>query len=231
MKRLTHFQHLERLVGNLQSKKILDLGSGKGSFLIEAARAGANPIGLELSEAYILETKRRAQQEGVDVEVVKGVAEKLPFENGSFEMINICEVVEHVEDPQALLREVYRVLVPGGSAYISVPNRFGLKDQHFHLYVVNWLPRAWADAFISVFGTHKNYSDKSAGLQRLADMHYYTFARFQSLARSFGFEVEDIRSQRISHEFRGLKKWLLRAAYVLARPLYFDSFHVLLRKR
>jgi SAM-dependent methyltransferase len=227
---MTHWDQLSKHMPDLEKLSVLDLGSGKGGFLIEAAKHGAHAVGLELSEEYIQKANARAEEVGVSISVQQGRAEKMPFSDETFDFINMCEVIEHVDDPEQTLREVRRVLKKSGQVYISVPNRFGMRDQHFDLYGVNWLPRAFADAYINLFGKHKKYGDRTAGLQRLADMHYYTFGAFVCFAKHLGFQSVDIRAERIEKEMSGVKRYVMRAVYPLARIFYFDSFHILLEK-
>jgi len=124
---------------------------------------------------------------------------------------------------EQLLKELRRVLKPGGKAYLSIPNRLGLKDQHFHLYFINWMPRFWADKIINSFGYHKDYSNK-AGLQRLSEMHYYTWPNVCSLVESSGFKFKDIRLYKVK------KNPLLFVFYPILRMFFLDSFHLLLQK-
>ena len=228
--RMTHWEHLSSQIEGLASLKVLDLGSGQGAFLIDAANRGATVTGLETNPAYIKQSYEAAARAGVRITVVEGRGEALPFPDSSFDFVNLSEVIEHVDDPLLLLREVYRVLRPGGRAYLSAPNRFGIKDPHFHLYFVNWLPRRFANPFISLFGTHKNYEDKSAGRQNLMNMHYYTYSAIRNLVRPEGFTVIDIRAYRISRSLGKSFGFLVAPVYFVARTLYFDSFHLLLTK-
>jgi hypothetical protein len=117
----------------------------------------------------------------------------------------------------------------GGLSYVSVPNRFGLKDQHFHLYFINWMPRSWSDKFISIFGKHKNYSGDT-GHQRLSEMHYYTFRQIKKFFEGLGFKVIDIREEKINR-IKGIKRIIVRLAYSFLKLWYFDSFHLLLEKK
>lgn len=227
---MTHLEHLFQLVPNLESVPILDVGAGKGAFVIAATQAGYDAIGVEYNPVYIEDANRAAREAGAAIRIVQGAGEKLPFPDSSFGFVNLSEVIEHVDDPLLLLREVYRVLRPGGRAYLSAPNRFGTRDPHFHLYFVNWLPRRFANPFISLFGTHKNYEDKSAGRQNLMNMHYYTYSAIRNLVRPEGFTVVDIRAYRISRALGKSFGFLVVPVYFVARTLYFDSFHLLLTK-
>ncbi|MEK9177343.1 MAG: class I SAM-dependent methyltransferase [Patescibacteria group bacterium] len=225
---MTHFDHLQRHLPDLMKRNILDIGAGRGKFVIDAAERGAAVVGLEPHSAYRDEIGKRAAERNLAVRVIPGSGEKLPFPDGSFGFANVSEVIEHVEEPEKVAREVFRVLKAGGAAYVSVPNRFGFKDQHFHLYFVNWLPRVWADAFISLFGRHKDYRS-AAGRQRLADMHYMTYPAARRLFLIAGFSVTDMRETRI-RGVAGFFTPLALAAYGLLRAFYFDSFHLLLTK-
>ncbi len=225
---MTHFDHLAVWVPDLAHKRILDIGSGRGDFLIDAASRGAVVRGIELNESYRRLALERAAQRGVSIEQVAGVAEQLPFADGSFDFINMGEVIEHVESPTAAMHEAYRVLAVNGQGYLSAPNRFGLRDQHYQLYGINWLPRHLADRLLVWLGKDKG-ADKSAGHQTLSEMHYYTWGGLVRMTREAGFEVQDIRDAQLRTRF-GALYFLPRLVYLLLRALYFDSFHASLRK-
>ena len=224
----THFEQLLAIEPKIISGKILDLGSGRGDFLIEVTQKKADARGLEYNPIYIEESRRKAKERGVAVEVVQGVAENMPFENCFFDFINICEVIEHVEEPEKLLAEVRRLLKPGGLAYLSVPNRFGFYDQHFHLILIGWLPRRWANFLIGVLGQHKDYSGVN-GRQKITEMHYFTFGQISRLVKKFGFQIYDIRQVKINKKF-GRLNLIIFFPYFFLRSFYLDSFHLLLTK-
>lgn len=226
-------RHLNELIGYIPdflNRSILDLGAGRGRFMFEVKKRGGNIVGLEPYKKYIEEAYKRASEEKVSLDIKEGVAENLPFGDKEFGFVNMNEVIEHVNDAEKSMKEVFRVLKEGGKVYISVPNRFGLKDQHFNLYFVNWLPRSWSNTFISLFGKHKDYSGEN-GLQRLDQMHYYTYSRAKKFFESIGFTVSDIRENKIRMKFKNifLKKVIL-VGYKFFRFFHFDSFHILLVK-
>jgi ubiquinone/menaquinone biosynthesis C-methylase UbiE len=225
----THFENLLLNIPNLVSLKTLDVGSGKGNFLIEAKQKGVDIVGVELNQSYISETIKRAKEKGVLVDVRHGVAENLPFTDKSFNFVNVCEVIEHVEVPDKLLTEVHRVLVSGGRAYLSIPNRFGFFDPHFHLYLINWLPRSLAHLIIGLLGKHKDYSGP-VGRQSILYMHYYTFCGIRKILRKRGFKVIDIRWRKIHERLNWPIRPIVILIYIVAREIYFNSFHLILVK-
>lgn len=226
---MSHVTNLIQHIPDLRARRALDLGAGKGNFLLEATREGITIQGIEYNPAYVEEARAQLMTANINVEIIQGKGEELPYGDQSFDFINASEVIEHVQDPQRVLSEAHRVLTPGGCVYMSVPNRFGMKDPHYKLYFVNWLPRALSDSYIALFKRSKKY-DMSAGAQRLTDMHYFTYGAFKRDAESVGFTVSDIRADRIKREYRGLKRMLAWVMYPFLRSIYFDSFHLLLVK-
>lgn len=227
----THLEHLLDTIPDLRRRYVLDLGSGRGKFLVDLAKHNVRARGLEINPAYITISRSLAKENGVTITVDQGMGEHLPYKDSMFDFINMCEVIEHVNNPERVMREAYRVLKPGGLIYMSVPNRYGIKDQHFNLYFVNWLPRRLSDSFVSLFGKHKSYSGE-AGLQKLSEMHYYTFRSSKKFIGSLDFFVSDIRTQKIEKMYSSkIYCRIITLAYLCLRPFYFDSFHLLLGKK
>ena len=150
---MSHAEYCAQFVTT--SRRVLDVGSGRGKFSCAMAKLGYRVTGIEVNAEYIAESQKLALQEGLEVEFIKGTAESLPFANNLFGFVNAAEVTEHVENPIQMCREVYRVLENGGSGYLSFHNRWGLYDYHYHLYGINWLPRSWAEYMLRLLKKQK----------------------------------------------------------------------------
>ncbi len=225
----THFEHLLEIIPDLKSRNVLDLGSGRGKFLVELAQNNVKSIGLELNREYIQKSAYLAKEKNVSIRVDQGVGEKLPYNDNSFDFINMAEVIEHVDSPDKVMKESFRVLKQGGLIYVSVPNRFGIKDQHFNLYFINWMPRFLSEIVLTWLKQHKEYGG-TIGFQRLSQMHYKTYSSAKHLFIKSGFKVRDIRLKKIEKRFSGYMYYPIYFVYYLLRPWYFDSFHFLLEK-
>lgn len=102
----------------------LDVGvGGSGATVIEAARLGVESTGCDLSVAGVVHAQRTARREGVGerAQFVACAAESLPFADASFGCASTVAVLEHLEDDAAAVRELARVVRPGGRVWITVP--------------------------------------------------------------------------------------------------------------
>ncbi len=121
---------------DIRRARLMDLGAGLGMLSEEAAVRGAIPIAVEPGSGYREIALDRIRRGGRG-SVIAAVGESLPFRDNSFDVIISLEVLEHVEQPAAVLREVYRILRPGGWFYLSCPNYLSFREVH---YDVAWLP-------------------------------------------------------------------------------------------
>lgn len=209
---------------------ILDIGSGRGKFLYEMARRGFRVFGAETNPEYIRIAGERFSKIGIPSLIYNAAAEKLPFSDNRFDFVNCSEVSEHMENPEKAYKEIYRVLKPEGKCYMSFQSRFCLYDYHYGMYFINWIPRRWAK-IILIF-LHKEKQDSPIiGRQRLDTMHAYTFRDLLSILEKIGFSATDIREEKIKKRFFAFSPPLLILYKGLLRPLYFNTYHLLLRKR
>ena len=107
---------IRRLLEAGPDARVLEVGVGGGNVL---ARIDGRRFGLDLSLFILAKAQARL---GRDVGLVRGDAMALPFADGVFDRVYCSEVLEHVLEPEAVVREMRRVLAPSGFAVVSVPN-------------------------------------------------------------------------------------------------------------
>lgn len=104
-------------------KSVLDLGCA-GGFMSEAlTNSGSRVTGIDPAAKAIGAARSRARQQGQDIRYDVGVGETLPYDNASFDAVVCVDVLEHVNDVEAVLSEVARVLKPGGIFFYDTINR------------------------------------------------------------------------------------------------------------
>jgi SAM-dependent methyltransferase len=154
----------ERL-GLQQGDKVLDLGCGFGRHAFEAARRGASVVALDagrdevkgVAAMFLAMVEAGELAEGsIHANVVQGDALHLPFPDGAFDRVICSEVLEHIADDLSAMRELARVLRPGGTMAITVP-RFGPE-------LLNW---ALSDEYHNVPGGHIRIYRRSVLAERL----------------------------------------------------------------
>jgi demethylmenaquinone methyltransferase / 2-methoxy-6-polyprenyl-1,4-benzoquinol methylase len=120
--------------------RVLDACCGTGDLAVAALQAGATVTGLDFSERML----ERAQRKSDEVEWVQGDAEKLPFEDASFDAATVGFGVRNLADLERGLAELRRVLRPGGRvAILEITKPSGLLAPFYRL---------WFDGFVPLLG-------------------------------------------------------------------------------
>jgi len=98
--------------------KVLDVASGTAGVALQlASRTSADVIGVDLTIGMLAQGHRNVAQAGMSgrVQLVAGRGEQLPFPDASFDALTFTYLLRYVDDPQATLRELARVVKPGGA--------------------------------------------------------------------------------------------------------------------
>ena len=104
---------------------VMDVGCGPGYLLGKAARQASLAVGVDLDEGRLrsaLDGSTRSRSARPSIELAVGDGQRLPFADASFDRIICTETLEHVADARLALRELARVLRPGGRLAVSVPH-------------------------------------------------------------------------------------------------------------
>jgi len=107
---------------------VLDVGCSWGRWSIAAARAGCDPVGLDVHVDALMAAGRVAGQLGVEAHFVCGDVQALPLRNGSVDVVFSYSVLQHIERAKVVrfFQEASRVLKPGGLCLVQLPNAFGM---------------------------------------------------------------------------------------------------------
>jgi len=114
-----NLQRVRRIVARCGSAgTLLDVGSGLGVFPARMTEAGWSVTALDPDERAIAHIRERAPVEGVVADFLADPLEDL----GRFDLVTLNKVLEHVQDPRAMLRRCGAFLAPGGTVYVEVPD-------------------------------------------------------------------------------------------------------------
>ena len=118
--------------------RVLEIGCGCGSEAERFARAGAHYTAVDLTPAALSITRKRFELANLEGRFIQGDAENLPFPDDSFDLVYSHGVLHHTPDTPQTIREVHRVLSPGGRAMVMVYYS-GSFNYNFNLRIVRRL--------------------------------------------------------------------------------------------
>jgi ubiquinone/menaquinone biosynthesis C-methylase UbiE len=179
----------------LRGKRILDVGCGLGMYVSRFRQFSDDVYGVDIDPDKVAQASEWLPNLRVSA------AESLPFDDNTFDVIFLNEVIEHVDDDRQTIREAYRVLAPGGHAVIYAPNRLYPFETHGFFFagkyhgpcdlpvLANWVP----DVVRNYFAPH---------------VRIYTQGDIKAL-----FEGLDVELVVLSHIFPGCDNWAERGLF------------------
>lgn len=117
--------------------RVLDVATGSGNAALAAARRGCDVVGIDYVPALLARGRRRAEAEGLDIDLVEGDAESIPFPDASFDAVLSVYGAMFAPDHEKTFAELARVCRPGG--------RIGL---------ATWTPDGFIGEMLKVVSTH-----------------------------------------------------------------------------
>ncbi|MCC7011607.1 MAG: bifunctional demethylmenaquinone methyltransferase/2-methoxy-6-polyprenyl-1,4-benzoquinol methylase UbiE [Planctomycetes bacterium] len=171
-----------RAAGELRGRRVVDVCCGTGDLSLAFAAAGADVLGIDFTPEMLRLARPKARARGLPGTFVHGDALHLPVESGVADVCSVAFGVRNLEDPERGLREMVRVLKPGGRLLVlefSPPPK-GWIGSLYRAYFLHVLPRigAWvsgdADAYRYLprtVGTWFTPHEFSARMQRVGLVH------------------------------------------------------------
>lgn len=145
---------------SLVGKRLLEIGSGIGLLQAVARQDGVEAYGIELDPVHCdLSQDILRVYDIADDDLTQAYGEKLPFADGTFDLVCSFLVMEHVQNPYWVLSEAARVLKPGGHLHFVVPNYGSVWEGHYNMPWIPYSPPWLAKAYVSLMGRDPHFVD------------------------------------------------------------------------
>ena len=185
---------------------VLDVGCGQGIDLYGYAAAGARATGIDLTPRHCELAAAHIGAMGLTATVVNGDAERLPFEDSTFDRVSSNGVLHHTPDLPGALREIRRVLRPGGEARIIVYNRNSLHYIVQQVLYSGVLTRGLLEERTMANVLSRNVEHSSIGARPLVRVYSPRQMRRLMVEAGFGGVATDLRHFHAGDTF--VTEWL-----------------------
>jgi len=156
----------------------LDIGCGTGMQYLLWASAGDRAYGIDINAPLIEIGRKRAAAEKLDIRFDVGSATALPYEDASKDVCLMPELLEHVRDWEACVREAIRVLRADGVLYLSTTNFLCPVQHEFNLWLYAWYPGALKRRYEQLAVTTRPEIANYAKYPAVNWFSYYSLARY-----------------------------------------------------
>ncbi len=207
---------LDRIRPLASDAVILDVGAAQGRFLAACAQIGLRAVGVEPWGQARETASRLAEHLGVTIELHAGVAEKLPVDSESVDIVHACSVIEHVNDAQEAFNEAYRVLKPGGLLWFYTASSMCPRQGEIGLFpLFGWYPN-WLKLRIMKWAM-RNRPDLIGHTETPA-IHWFTPWKARRMLKRAGFsKVYDRWDLRLPSEgghLSGIALRIIKSSFV-----------------
>ena len=129
----------------LSSLCLLDVGSSTGIIDNFLADHSLKVTGIDIDKEAIEYAQQTFQKHNLDFMVDDLM--NLSFPDNTFDVIVCTQIYEHVPDARTMMKEIFRVLKPGGICYFAAGNRLAVMEPHYRLFFLSIIPRQLAHIF------------------------------------------------------------------------------------
>lgn len=142
-------------------EKHLIVGAGTGGLIVALKEKGVKDVfAIEPYGDALLIAKEKAKLCGVsDKNITSDTAEALPYPDASMDMVHCFTVLEHVRDVRQSIKEMYRVLRPGGLIYINTPDYRNIFEGHYKVHLPLFLGKTINKILLRLYGRNPEFLD------------------------------------------------------------------------
>jgi ubiquinone/menaquinone biosynthesis C-methylase UbiE len=133
----------------IKNLNLLDIGSSTGIMTHLLSKYFAVTIGIDIDEEAVKFSKEKFENKNLHFYLQDAM--KMDFTDNSFDVVTCAHIYEHVPDSHRLMKEIYRVLKPGGICFFSAGNRFVFMEAHYKLPLLSVMPKFLAHKYIKIF--------------------------------------------------------------------------------
>lgn len=179
-------RHIKRVIPLPDGAEISVIGCGPKPEILSVLEAfGYRASGVEPVSEFVQNANEMLNGR---CPVHSGAAENLPYEDQSLDMVFFENVLEHVESPDQCLKEIFRVLRPGGLTFVTTTNRFRLhplgRNDEFNVPFFNFFPSLLRESFVH---QQLHYEPALANMTERPAVHWFSFSQLCALGRVAGF--------------------------------------------
>jgi len=164
--------------GNVSELSLLDVGCSNGYMTKIFSENVGRAVGTDIDDKALNYAKENFASDKLSFK--KDDSMNMGFEDNSFDIVTCNQVYEHVPDSKILMKEIYRVLKPGGICYFACSNRLRVIEDHYQLPFLSIIPKFLAHLYLRILGKGKYYYENHLtvwGLRKLVkkfDIKDYT---------------------------------------------------------
>jgi len=186
---------------SLAGKTGLDVGCSSGIITHYLSKHLSSTWGVDIDAEAIAFARRQFGSEKLRFEASDGMV--LGFPGVSFDIVVCSQVYEHVPDADRLMKEIHRVLRPGGVCYFSAGNRLSVIEPHYHLPFRSVVPKPVAHAYLRLLRRGDRYYETHRtlwGLRRLTSDFRVVDYTIRILREPARFYMDDfLREGSLAH--------------------------------
>ena len=200
-------KELSKFIKTQKNLKLLDIGSHRGGYSIAFARLGYKVTGLELNPGRIETAKKASLSHNLDIKFILADARNTPFKDNEFDVILLSNVIEHIKDTKKLLKELKRILKPGGLLYIQFPPYLGFFGGHIYFKSIS-LPKPARNFLIRAFNLESE----------LEEIEPILIDKLINLSRQLGFKIKLLNSTpRFMFKIKPIREYVLFYRIILEK--------------